>query len=133
MHKIPQGEPLLTELDFSRLNNLRGGPLPPALRQALETLDLVPSREIPPDVVTMYSQVIVEDLATHKRQKLTLCYPADAEPHQGFISVLSPVGASLIGQRLGSTVQWQTPAGEACSARIAELLFQPEASGDYAM
>ncbi len=130
-NKIPSGERLLTELDHTRLSHLHGEQLPPALAEALDTLDLVAPRDVPPDVVTMYSQVLIEDLASHRRQKLTLCYPADAEPQQGFISVLSPVGASLLGQRLGSVARWRTPQGDECAARIVELLFQPEASGDY--
>ncbi|MBT9549981.1 MAG: GreA/GreB family elongation factor [Hydrogenophaga sp.] len=131
MHKNLAGERLLTEIDFVRLSNLRGAQLPPELLDTLESLDLVPSREIPPDIVTMYSQVIVEDLESRTRQKLTLCYPSDAEPHLGFISVLSPVGASLLGQREGAIARWRTPNGDACAARIVTLLFQPEASGDY--
>ncbi|MDP2016561.1 GreA/GreB family elongation factor [Hydrogenophaga sp.] len=131
MHQTLGGERLLTELDFTRLNNLRAGQLPAELVDTLDSLDLVPSREIPPDVVTMYSQVIVEDLESKKRQKLTLCYPGDAEPHLGFISVLSPVGASLLGQRVGAIARWRTPNGDECAAEIAALLFQPEASGDY--
>lgn len=131
MHKTFAGERLLTELDHSRLNNLRGGALPPELADSLDSLDLVPSREVPPDVVTMYSQLILEDLASGKRQKLTLCYPGDAEPHNGFISVLSPVGASLLGLRVGAVARWRTPNGDACEAVVAALLFQPEASGDY--
>ncbi|MDP2164329.1 MAG: GreA/GreB family elongation factor [Burkholderiaceae bacterium] len=131
MHKPHDGERLLTEIDFARLNNLHSGQLPPELVDTLDSLDLVPSREIPPDIVTMYSQVMVEDLASRKRQKLTLCYPIDAEPHQGFISVLSPVGASLLGQRVGAIARWRTPNGDECAAEIATLLFQPEASGDY--
>ncbi len=131
MHKNPAGERLLTEIDHARLNKLHGAQLPPELIETLDSLDLVSSREIPPDVVTMYSQVIVEDLESHQRQKLTLCYPADAEPHLGFISVLSPVGASLLGQRVGAIARWCTPNGDACAAEILVLLFQPEASGDY--
>ncbi|WP_300654626.1 GreA/GreB family elongation factor [Hydrogenophaga sp.] len=131
MHKNPVGERLLTEIDHARLNKLHCAQLPRELIDTLDSLDLVPSREIPPDVVTMYSQVIVEDLDSHQRQKLTLCYPADAEPHLGFISVLSPVGASLLGQRVGATARWRTPNGDACAAEIVSLLFQPEASGDY--
>lgn len=131
MHKNLAGERLLTEIDFARLNKLPGGQLPSELINTLESLELVPSREIPPDVVTMYSQITIEDLATQKQQKLTLCYPRDAEPHSGFISVLSPVGASLLGQRVGAIARWRTPYGDECAARIVELLFQPEASGDY--
>ncbi|MDZ4279462.1 MAG: transcription elongation factor GreAB, partial [Hydrogenophaga sp.] len=80
MHKNLDGERLLTEIDHARLNKLSGAPLPPELIETLDALETVPSRDIPPDVVTMYSQVLVEDLETHQRQKLTLCYPADAEP-----------------------------------------------------
>ncbi|MCW5653889.1 GreA/GreB family elongation factor [Hydrogenophaga sp.] len=126
-------ERLLTELDFSRLAHLGGGQLAPALAEALGPVDLVPAREVPADVLTMYSQVIIEDLGTGQRRKLTLCYPADAEPHQGFISVLSPVGASLLGLRVGQVARWRTPHGDECEARIVDLLFQPEASGDYAL
>jgi regulator of nucleoside diphosphate kinase len=134
MHHILEAERLLTELDFSRLNKLREGQaLPAALADALDTGDLVPSRHVPPDVNTMYSQVLVEDIASGNRRKLTLCYPGDAEPHLGFISVLSPVGASLLGRRVGTTARWHTPNGDACTAEIAALLFQPEASGDYTL
>lgn len=131
MQKILDSERLLTELDFARLRNLPTGQVSPDLLDTLESLEQVPSQAIPADVVTMYSQVLVADLQTGKQQKLTLCYPADAEPHVGFISVLSPVGASLIGQRVGATARWQTPNGDHCAADILELLFQPEASGDY--
>jgi regulator of nucleoside diphosphate kinase len=131
MQKILDSERLLTELDFARLRNLPNGQVSPDLLDTLESLEQVPSQAIPADVVTMYSQVIVADLQTGKQQKLTLCYPADAEPHVGFISVLSPVGASLIGQRVGAIARWQTPNGDQCAAEILELLFQPEASGDY--
>lgn len=131
MHQTHGIERLLTELDFARLNNLNGAHIPSELAQTLDALDLVPSREIPPDVVTMYSQVIVQDLTTGTRQRLTLCYPTDAEPHQGFISVLSPVGTGLLGQRVGAIARWRTPNGDECMAEIVALLFQPEASGDY--
>ena len=131
MHKNLAGERLLTEIDYARLNKLHGAQLPPELIDTLDSLDLIPSREIPPDIVTMYSQMIVEDLDSRQRQKLTLCYPDDAEPHLGFISVLSPVGASLLGQRVGAIARWRTPNGEACAAEIISLLFQPEASGDF--
>ncbi len=131
MPKTLTRERLLTELDHARLNHLRGAPLPPELADSLDMLDIVPSREVPADVVTMYSQVLIEDTRSHQRQKLTLCYPDDAEPHLGFISVCSPVGASLLGQRVGATARWRTPNGDVCEAEIVTLLFQPEASGDY--
>lgn len=131
MHPNNPVERLLTEIDHARLTQLDGGHLPPALEQALALTDLVASRAVPTDVVTMYSQVMIEYPATPRLQKFTLCYPADADPAEGFISVLSPLGAALIGLRVGDVARWDTPDGKAHEARVLSLLFQPEASGDY--
>ena len=121
---LVHGERLLTDLDHVRLSKLMGRQSPPALEELLEATDVVSPRDVPPDVVTMYTQLEVADAATGRRQKLTLCYPADAEPATGFVSVLSPVGLGLIGTRVGTLARWRMPGGE-------QILFQPEASGDY--
>jgi regulator of nucleoside diphosphate kinase len=134
-------ERTLTELDHVRLLNLArrerrsdGSPtLRPTIEHVLEACVIVPSCQIPPDVVTMYSQVLLQDLVTGVRSKLTLCYPADAEPAAGFVSVMSPVGASLLGQTVGSVAKWSTPAGDERAAEVVAILFQPEASGDFAI
>jgi regulator of nucleoside diphosphate kinase len=131
-------ERTLTELDHVRLARLIRGPaghsatpLEGRLDDLLETAELVSPRAVSADVVTMYSQVELADLATGQRSRLTVCYPADAEPAAGFVSVLSPVGASLIGRRVGSVARWRTPDGEERAAEVVALLFQPESTGDY--
>ena len=126
------GERTLTDLDHARLSKLLERHLPPTFADFLACAEVTPSRAVAADIVTMYSRVEIVDLHTERRQTLTLCYPADALPSTGFISVLSPVGLALLGQRVGSTAQWSTPTGERGAAAIAAIAFQPEASGDYA-
>ena len=134
-------ERTITELDHVRLLNLlrrdeRGDGSPAQLQAIEDMLDacaLVPSREVTPNVVTMYSRVLLQDLHTGEHSTLTLCYPADAEPALGFVSVLSPVGSALLGLRVGSTARWSTPIGDQRAAEILAILFQPESSGDYSM
>jgi regulator of nucleoside diphosphate kinase len=133
MHTALRGERTLTELDFSRLRKLASGNLAPELADLLSAADVLHSREVPADTVTMYSQVELQDLHARRRQKLTICYPDDAEPSAGFISVLSPVGRSLLGLQVGAVARWQTPSGEEGAAEVVAILFQPEASGDYAL
>lgn len=123
-------EPLLTERDHARLTRL-STPLPEPLLQLLDQAELVRSEVVPADVVTMYTRVLAHDEGEGSPQTLTLCYPADAEPARGFISVLSPVGTALLGRRRGQAVTWRTPTGTTRQLHIDELLFQPEASGDY--
>jgi regulator of nucleoside diphosphate kinase len=125
------GERLLTELDHLRLSKLLETHPNSALEALLDAAELVDSRAVPPHIVTMYSQVEIIGAQTGQRHRLTLCYPRDAEPSLGLVSVLSPVGSGLLGLPVGALAQWQTPSCERAAAEIAALLFQPEASGDY--
>lgn len=125
------GERTLTELDFVRLGKLADQQLPPALAELLDAADVLPSREVPADLVTMNSQVEIEDPATGQRQQITLCYPGDSQPGAGFVSVLSPVGIGLLGVKAGTLACWRMPNGGERCARVSAVLFQPEASGDF--
>lgn len=124
-------ERTLTELDFARLRRLAGDKAPQWLADLLDAADILDAREVPSDTVTMYSTLECEDLDTGRRQQLTICYPQDAQPAAGLVSVLSPVGCSLLGLRVGDVANWRTPSGEKGSAQVVSVLFQPEASGDY--
>ncbi|MDQ0586244.1 GreA/GreB family elongation factor [Variovorax paradoxus] len=125
------GERTLTDLDFARLSKLPRLNLPPSLADLLDSAEVTRSRDVPGNVVTMCSRVEIVDVHTHRRQTLTLSYPGEARPGAGLISVLSPVGNSLLGLKAGDTAIWQAPTGETCEAQVAAILFQPEASGDY--
>lgn len=126
-------ERTLTELDHLRLSRLIDSAGGAPLAACLDGADTVPSRNVSPDIVTMYSQVLLVDHDDGTRQTLTVCYPNDAEPAAGFVSVLSPVGASLLGLRVGATATWHTPDGRTHRAEVRALLFQPEASGDFSL
>ena len=131
MHAVVHGERTLTDLDFARLTKLLNRELPPPLADVLASAEVTGSRAVPGDIVTMNSRVELLDVQTHQRQTLTLCYPRDAEPAAGFISVLSPVGNSLLGMKCGTVAKWTSPMGDECAAEIVAIVFQPEASGDY--
>lgn len=131
MEKTITGLRQLTALDFARLRKMASFGAQPDLDDLLDEADVIDSREVPPDIVTMYAQAEVEDLATGARQTLVVCYPADAKPANGYISVLSPVGLALLGLPVGAVARWQAPGGSEKAAKVAAILFQPEASGDY--
>jgi len=122
------GERLLTELDHQRLR--RHASSHQALRDLLDNADLLPSARLPVDVVSMNSEVEVLDLGSGRLLRLTLCYPAEAKAEQGRISVLSPVGLSLLGRPVGGEARWQAAHGAIGALRIRALRYQPEAAGD---
>jgi len=131
MEKTIAGLRQLTALDFARLRKVASFGAQPALAELLDEAEVIDSRQVAPDVVTMPAQVEVEDLGTRGRQTLVVCYPAAAQPARGSISVLSPVGLALLGLPVGAVARWQAPGGREQAAKVAAILFQPEASGDH--
>jgi len=62
--------------------------------------------KIPADVVTMGSEVEFLDDSWDSSRTVTLVYPGDADISGGRISILTPVGAALIGLRSGHSILW---------------------------
>lgn len=81
------------------------------LRAELDRAVIVAPEEIPPGVVTMYSAAIVLDLASGSHHEIRLVFPHEADPAQGKISVLAPLGTALLGYREGDEVEWLMPGG----------------------
>jgi regulator of nucleoside diphosphate kinase len=97
------------------------------LQRLLESAETVPPENVPADVVTMNSQVRLKDEEANTEMTLSLVFPADALRDTDFekmnISVLTPIGLSILGRRIGDTVEGRI--------RVHDVLYQPEAAGDY--
>lgn len=100
------------------------------LDEELRRAKVVDSRNIPGDVITMNSRIRVRDLDTDKETVYQLVFPGEADVSQNKISILAPIGTALIGYRVGDTVQWKVPSGEK-RLRVEEVVYQPEAAGDF--
>jgi regulator of nucleoside diphosphate kinase len=82
------------------------------LLEELIRAETVPSEAIPEDVVTMGSTVAFAIDATGERRTVTLVYPKDADLESGRLSVMTPVGAGLIGLRVGQSISWPDRSGQ---------------------
>jgi regulator of nucleoside diphosphate kinase len=131
MRATHSGERKFTELDFIRLKKFTAAGTFPQLADLLNESEPVPSRCIPPDVVTMNTRFVIRNLKLQRRQVVSVCYPADADPATGAVSVLSPAGMGLLGLSIGAVARWIGPDGDETAAEIEGILFQPEATGDY--
>lgn len=96
------------------------------LEAELDRAVVVPQDEVPPDVVKMNARIVFEDPEAGRRREITLCYPRDADPASGRISVLAPVAMALLGLRLGDSIDWPLPGGRKATFRITSILEQPE-------
>ncbi|HET6525971.1 nucleoside diphosphate kinase regulator [Sphingopyxis sp.] len=67
--------------------------------------------DIPPDVVTMGSSVTFIDEKSGAERTVRLVYPAEADIAAGRMSILTPVGAGLIGLSVGQSINWPDRGG----------------------
>lgn len=63
------------------------------------------------DVVAVGSTVVLKDLEFGDELEYTIVGSAEADPTEARISNESPVGAAILGQKVGSIVEVNVPAG----------------------
>lgn len=100
-----------------------------ALDRELDRAEIVRSEEMPADVITMNSKVRMTNLDTGRQHTVTVVYSGEANDDDR-VSILSPLGAALLGYRAGDEIRWEA-AGGSLHLRVDELLYQPEAAGDF--
>lgn len=100
-----------------------------ALTDRLRRSRAVNPADIPRNVVTLNSRVVLKDLDSGKRLTLTLADPHDVTLFGDRLSVAGPAGIALLGKRVGQIVHW-TLGPKARRFRVEQVLYQPEAAGD---
>ncbi|SFI65873.1 regulator of nucleoside diphosphate kinase [Kaistella treverensis] len=96
----------------------------------LKSAKIVDQAEIDKDVVTMNSIVKIHFQNNKTNMEFQLVYPADADLKQKKISIFSAVASALIGYKVGDEIDWLIPSGMT-KIVIDEVLYQPEAAGDF--
>lgn len=91
------------------------------LGAVLAHASIAPEGTLPRAIVTMGSSVTCR-VDTDRAMEVTLVYPWDAAPEQGLISVLSPLGMSLLGLPVGSDVDWDDEDGLPHTLRVYEVV-----------
>jgi regulator of nucleoside diphosphate kinase len=102
------------------------GPHVHLLREALDRAVKVWPDRLPPEVVGMRSLVRLRD-GTRTRA-VSLVLPEDADPDQGLVSALSPLGAALLGRRVGERFVVREPEGER-EIDVLGVISRPEVDG----
>lgn len=82
---------------------------------------LHPRDGIAPEVITMEATVGFIDETTGAERTVQLVFPRDADIAEGRISILTPVGAGLIGLRPGQSIVWPDRDGNARRLKIVSV------------
>ncbi|HWQ54488.1 MAG TPA: nucleoside diphosphate kinase regulator [Bryobacteraceae bacterium] len=126
----------ITNADFERLRRLiagrRGGnsldhEYLEILERELDRAEVVEPEAIPRDVVTMNSEVSLQDLDSGSIRRCKLVFPNQSRSADS-VSVLAPIGTAMLGYRVGDVIEWRVPKGIR-HLKVLDVVYQPEAAG----
>lgn len=124
--------PLLGLHDYGRLETAAFGqldilsPMRMRLNRTLRDARVVPTTEIPPNVVTLGSTVRYR-IGGGAMERRLLLLERYAAPNGQYVSALTPVGLALLGRLEGETVEAPTFESGTLSIHIERVEHQPEA------
>ena len=101
-----------------------------ALTEELRRAVIVDPKDVSGDVITMNSRAEMRDLESGETVAFTLVFPSEANIDEEKISVLAPIGAGMLGYRVGDEFEWNVPGGLR-RMKVTKVDYQPEAAGDF--
>ena len=81
------------------------------LRRILENSRVLDTDALPKDRVCLLSRVEFTNLATNTRMSFEIVSPHEMDIEAGKISLKSPIGAALMGRKVGDIAEAQVPSG----------------------
>lgn len=109
-------EIIISDIDYKRLASLAtaaqaGLPeVADVLQSELERARVVAADRVPVDVVQMGSAVEFR-VDTGQQRRVTLVFPEEENISEGRVSVMTPIGAALIGLSSNQSMTWTTRDG----------------------
>ena len=91
------------------------------LAREIDRTEVIEDFERRPGLVAMGSRVTFRNNTTGQTRTITLVYPEDADVAQNRISVLTPIGAALIGLSVSQSIEWQTLEGKSRSLTVTAV------------
>ena len=93
----------------------------------IERAEIHNRASLPPDAVTIGSEVEFVEAATGRSRTVRIVMPVDADIEAGRVSVLTPIGAGVIGLSAGQAIDWPDLEGRERRIEIIAVRQPPKA------
>jgi regulator of nucleoside diphosphate kinase len=100
------------------------------LKNEMNRAHVVSPKEVPENVITMNSRVLMRDVYSGKDMTLWLVFPDKMDAVKKPVSILSPLGTAMIGYKVGDVFTWESPTGKK-QIEVLDILYQPERVGNF--
>ncbi len=91
------------------------------MQKQIEEAVVIDESELPNDEVRIGSKIRVKDMQTKEEFIFDIIGSSEADPMNGKISNLSPIGSALLKKKKGATIRINTPGG-VLSYKLMEIL-----------
>jgi regulator of nucleoside diphosphate kinase len=111
----------LLSLATAALPSRRDGVAASMLLGEIGRATIVPAESLPPNVVGMDCDVDIRNNITNTTEHLRIVFPSDQDGDGSTVSVLTPVGAALLGLSEGASIDWCTAAKDRKSLTVIRV------------
>jgi regulator of nucleoside diphosphate kinase len=95
------------------------------LHDELDGATVIGDSQMPDDVITMNSSVVLLDLDTGSERLCTLVYPGYFSGAPDRVSVLPPLGTALLGARIGTEIEYESSSKGRRRVQVMDIVYQP--------
>lgn len=92
-----------------------------AMQEQINNAAVIDESELPNDEVRVGSRIRIKDMQTKEEFVFDIIGSSEADPFNGKISNLCPIGSALLHKKKGATVKINTPQG-VLSYKLLEIL-----------
>jgi regulator of nucleoside diphosphate kinase len=108
----------LVSVATAALADKRVSPAASNLLREVYRAAIVPDDQLPKNVVAVHSHVDVRDNLTGTSSQIVLVLPDEKDAQKNAVSVLTPLGAALVGLSEGASIDWCTANGDRMSKTV---------------
>lgn len=98
------------------------------LKEKLKKAKVIEPREINSNIITMNTRFRLKNLGNGARNEFILVFPDQRAPEKNQVSIFDFLGTEVFCNTVGEVVP---SANRDCFYLIENIIYQPEAAGDY--
>lgn len=124
---------LITRFDYERIVKIIDQLNPDdtcvkKIKEKLKKAKIIEPKEINSNIITMNTRFRLKNLGNGARNEFILVFPEQRAPEKNQVSIFDFLGTEVFYNKVGEVV---TSANRDCFYLIENIIYQPEAAGDF--
>ena len=124
---------IITSLDYDRIAKIIDSFNPhdssvKKIKDKLKNARIIEPQKIEPIIITMNTKFQLKNLGNGMRNEFMLVFPDQRAPEQNHVSIFDFLGTEAFCHKVGEVIP---SANNDCFFLIENIIYQPEAAGDF--